>query len=312
MKVVVKLVFIAENAISGQIHFVIATAIESIIPIHSIHKKLLLNNGSNILASEFITFTDNNKKDFTSQVNWFDYDAFDDMLNQMHWIKDVRMNQGTNEATKLNIIDFKKFLNKTFDMHFNIEIDKNGDNPNDKNDNDQNDKNSDKKSNNKDNNNNDNNSNNNGSIGKSKFIGQFQHNFGNMNNKKNKKKSKQSAIMESMGARLREMVSAANTNDIHHHIKRPSIELPRVSSQKIPLFFSDNYGFSKYKFYNPIIKDFNIKIIGNFANVYRSGINPNKQNFARDFKSAVTRSPNGNASIFIEVSSLLIPVIVKL
>ena len=57
--------FIAENAISGQIHFVIATAIESIIPIHSIHKKLLLNNGRNILASEFITFTDNNKKDFS-------------------------------------------------------------------------------------------------------------------------------------------------------------------------------------------------------------------------------------------------------
>ena len=46
--------FVCDNAISGQIHFVVATGIESIIPIHCIHKKLLLNNGTSVLVSEFI------------------------------------------------------------------------------------------------------------------------------------------------------------------------------------------------------------------------------------------------------------------
>ena len=90
--------FVCENAISGQLHFVIATEIQSVIPIHSIHKKLLLNNGTNVLASEFLNYTDNNKKDFTSQVNWFDYDEFEDMLNQMDWISNVRLKQGVNQV----------------------------------------------------------------------------------------------------------------------------------------------------------------------------------------------------------------------
>ena len=140
----------------------------------------------------------------------------------------------------------------------------------------------------------------------SKFNGKNQHDFGNMNNKNDKKRLKQSTIMESMGARLREMVSEANTNDIHHPIKRPPIILPKDSSQKISLFYSDNYGFSKCKFYNPVIKDFNITFMGNFANIYRSGIDPNKQNHARDFRSAVIRSPTGKASIFIE-GNIFIP-----
>ena len=117
--------FVAENAISGQIHFVVATGIKSITPIHSIHKKLLLNNGSSVLASEFINFTDKNKKDFTSEVNWFKYDEFEDMLNQMEWISNVRINQGKNDVMYMELLNFKKFLNKTFNMNFNIETDAN-------------------------------------------------------------------------------------------------------------------------------------------------------------------------------------------
>ena len=109
-------------------------------------------------------------------------------------------------------------------MHFNFEIDKDSDNIDDTKDNDQKDDKNNKKSNNNNNNNGANNNNKNSSIGKSKFFGQFQHTFGNMNNKNKQKRSRQSTIIESMGARLREMVSVANTNDIHHHIKRPLID----------------------------------------------------------------------------------------
>ena len=56
--------FICENAISGQIHFVIASGLKSITPIHCIHKKFHLNNGTSVLASEFLNFIDNNKKTF--------------------------------------------------------------------------------------------------------------------------------------------------------------------------------------------------------------------------------------------------------
>ena len=259
--------------------------------------------------SLFIDYTDNNKKDFTSQANWFDYDEFVDMLNKMNWISHVRLNQGKNAILQMSISDFKKFPNNTFDMHFNN---------NGKNDTNGKSENKNENENENEKNNNNNNSNNNMKTMikiitiqiqnriKKNQSGNHQHNFDNMNNKNNKKKSKQSTIMASMGARLKEMASEANTNDIHHPIKRPMIKLPSASCQKLSLFFSDNYGFSKYKFYNPIIKDFNISIMGNFANIYRAKIDPNKQNFARDFKNAVVRSPIGKTSIFIK-GNLFIP-----
>ena len=228
----------------------------------------------------------------------------------MEWITHARINQGKNEVIQMDISNFKKFLNTTFNMHFHIKKDKIDNNNNDKNGNQENkneNKEEEKKEDNINNNNNNNNNNSNKSVNKnSKFNGKNQHNFSNTSNKNVKKISKQSTIMESMGARLREMVSEANTNDIHRPIKRPSIKLPNASSQKLPSSFSDNYGFSKFKFCNPIIKNFNIKFIGNFANIYRSGINPNKQNFARDFRNAVIRSQIGKSSIFIE-GNIFIP-----
>ena len=164
--------FVAENAISGQPHFVVATGIESITPIHSIHKKLLLNNGANILASEFINFTDKNKKIFTSEANWFKYDEFEDMLNQMEWISQVRINQGKNDVIHMDLSNFKRFLNKTFNMNFNIKKDANEnlDNKNENENDEQDEKNNNSKHDKTTNK-------------KSKFNGKNQHNFGNMNNK---------------------------------------------------------------------------------------------------------------------------------
>ena len=101
--------FICENAISGQMNFVISIGTKSIIPILVTHKKLLLNNGKNILISEFLNFIDNNQKDFTDEVNWLKYDEFEDLLNQMHWITLARCNQGKAGTIQMNINDFKTF-----------------------------------------------------------------------------------------------------------------------------------------------------------------------------------------------------------
>ena len=231
--------FICQNAISGQMNFVISIGTNSIIPILTIHKKLLLNNGTNVLISEFLNFIDNNQKNFTDEVNWFKYDEFEDLLNQMHWITLTRCNQGKAGSIKMNINDFKKFLNKTFNMKFNLDNGKTQDKDeksNDKNNNNSDNKKQDKNQNeNKENeNNNQNNKNNNKNNSKSKFYGQHNHNFGNMNN--NKKRSKQSTIMESMGARFREMVSDANTNDIHHPILRPIVQLPNLQDHKMTTY----------------------------------------------------------------------------
>ena len=81
------------------------------------------------------------------------------------------------------------------------------------------------------------------------------------------KKSKQSNIMDAMGARLKEMVSHTNTNDTHHQVKRPVLPIPNTIKQIMRLSFSDTYGFTKYHFYNPYIKEFSINLMGNFANI---------------------------------------------
>ena len=59
-----------------------------------------MNNGTSVLVSEFLNYTDNNKKDFTSQVNWFEYDEFEDMLDKMNWISHAGVNQGKMEYYK--------------------------------------------------------------------------------------------------------------------------------------------------------------------------------------------------------------------
>ena len=85
-----------------------------------------------------------------------------------------------------------------------------------------------------------------------------------------------------MGARLKEMVSYTNTNDIHHQILHPPLPLPNTSSQKIALNFSDTYGFTKFLFYNPTIKEFSTKLVNNLAYMYRSGIGHQRPFYARD------------------------------
>ena len=166
----------------------------------------------------------------------------------MHWIKSARCNQGKAGSLQMNINDFKKFVNTTFKMDFMINNNKNDDNASEKNKNEnnnenhQNDSQKESKEDENKNNNKNSNSNQNKHNPKSKFHGQYNHNFGNTNNKN--KKSKQSTIMESMGARLREMVSDANANDIHHPVTRPIFNLPNLPNHKMILYYSDNYGFS--------------------------------------------------------------------
>ena len=67
---------------------------------------------------------------------------------------------------------------------------------------------------------------------------------------------------------------------------------------KIP--FSDTYGFSKYRFYNPVIKEFSTNLVNNLANIYRSRIGHQRPNHARDLRTAVIRAPIGKACIFME------------
>ena len=130
--------FINENATSGQIHFVIATGLKSMAPIVCIHKKLLLNNGNNILISEFIQFTENKQKDFTDKANWFNFNEFEIIIDQMNWIKNVRINQGTKGVMNMSIDDFKKFTNTTFKTKFKIKNIENNNNGNDNNNNNNN------------------------------------------------------------------------------------------------------------------------------------------------------------------------------
>ena len=70
--------------------------------------------------------------------------------------------------------------------------------------------------------------------------------------------------------------------------------------------FSDTYGFSKYRFYNPIIKEFGTQLINNLAHIYRSGIEHQRPNHARDLKSAIIQAPIGKSCIFME-DKLFIP-----
>ena len=71
--------------------------------------------------------------------------------------------------------------------------------------------------------------------------------------------------MESLGARLREMVTHTNVNDIHHQITHPPLILPSSDKQKIKLKFSDTCAFTKFKVYNPIIKEFSSNLMNNLA-----------------------------------------------
>ena len=115
--------YITKNAKKDQIHFVIAKGLGSISPILCNDDKLLLNNGKNIPISEFIQFTDHNQKDFTDKSNWFNFDEFVSMVNKMNWISNVRVNQGDNGDLTMNINGFKKFVNTTFKMKFELSID---------------------------------------------------------------------------------------------------------------------------------------------------------------------------------------------
>ena len=229
-----------------------------------------MSNGKNILISEFIHFTDHNQKDFTDKSNWFNFDEFITMINKMNWITNVRVNQGSIGDLTMNINDFKKFVNTTFKMKFELPK--------------QNEDISDQK-----------NNNNNNKKSKFNVRSKFSFSYSNRNKTNRNNNSKQKNIMEAMRARLREMVSHINTNDIHHQIKRPVLPIPQSSKQIMRLSFSDTYGFTKYHFYNPFIKEFNIELMGNFVNIYRSKIDPNKPNHVRDFKTAIYRAPIGKS-----------------
>ena len=280
-----------------------------------IHKKILMNNGKSILLSELNNYITENQREFTSLKNWFKYDDFINMVNQMNWISNVRVNEGEN-VLNMNIVDFKKFMNKTFEMNFkfknenlneNNNENNNSDNKNDDNNNNKNNKNNQtqKQNQNQNQNQNQKNEDNNQQNGKSKFHGSRDRNFGNMNNNNHKRKN-QMSIMEAMGARLREMVTSANTNNIHDHVKRPTIPMAKNGGQNVPVYYSDNFGFSKFRFYNPYIKDFSIELLGNLTCIYRSKIDPQRRNFSRDLKTAINRAPIGKACIFVE-GNIFIP-----
>ena len=113
-------------------------------------------------------------------------------------------------------------------------------------------------------------------------------------------KSRQPSIMQSMGARLREMATYLNANDIHHQILHPPIVLPISEDQNMKLHYSDTYGFSRFKFFNSVIKEFNTNLINNLAYMYRAGIGHQRPFFARDLKSAIKRAPIGKACTFAE------------
>ena len=86
--------YVCEHAVMGQVHFIISPDTKSIMATIAIHKKILMNDGTSILLSEFNNYTVNNQKEFTSLKNWFSYDDFTNMVNQMNWIQSVRVNEG--------------------------------------------------------------------------------------------------------------------------------------------------------------------------------------------------------------------------
>ena len=112
---------------------------------------------------------------------------------------------------------------------------------------------------------------------KSKFLGNNSHkSLTNNHNNKSRLKSKttqdQLTIMEAMGARYQKMVSSFNTNNIHNQSQLPPVLECKSECRTIDMYYSDTYGFTKFKFFNPIIKEFNIDLISNFAKHYKSKI----------------------------------------
>ena len=68
------------------------------------------------------------------------------------------------------------------------------------------------------------------------------------------------------------MATYLNVNDIHHQIMHPRIVLPNNEKQNMKLYYSDTYGFSRFKFFNPVIKQFSTNLINNLEYMYRAGI----------------------------------------
>ena len=146
---------------------------------------------------------------------------------------------------------------------------------------------------------------NNTNANKSKFLGIIPHASltNNNNNKKNNKiktTQDQATIMEAMGARYQKMVSSFNTNNIHNQSQLPPIIECKSECRSIDMYYSDTYGFTKFKFYNPIIKEFNIDLISNFAKFYKSKIHHQHNDYSHDLKQAVVRAPTGLACAFSE------------
>ena len=80
------------------------------------------------------------------------------------------------------------------------------------------------------------------------------------------------------------------------------------NGRELEVYYSDTYAFTKFQFYNPIIKEFSNNIISNFGKTYKSKIHYQLPNFSRDLKHAVNRAPTGLACAFQE-ENIFIPFI---
>ena len=128
----------------------------------------------------------------------------------------------------------------------------------------------------------------------------------NNNHKNKRRKQLQATIMEAMGVRYQKMVSPFNSNNIHNQPQLPTIIECKSNCRTIDVYYSDTYGFTKFKFFNPIIKEFNIDIVSNFAKAYKSKIHHEHVDNSRDLRHAVSRAPIGLACTFTE-ENIFIP-----
>ena len=62
------------------------------------------------------------------------------------------------------------------------------------------------------------------------------------------------------------MVSPFNTNNIHSQPQPTELMESKTCGRNLEVYYSDTYAFTKFHFFNPIIKEFSNNIISNFGN----------------------------------------------
>ena len=247
---------------------------------------LQLNNGTNVEPSKFKQFINDRKSSYADEINCMDYLLFDSMLIHMNWIESVII-RDTN-------IDIKQSRFGEFRNNLSTYVNFNDDNNDGNNEKKKDDEDTEMEKNNE-------NINEVGSVNThestdsdmnpntylqspndilSKQQDQNQQQIGTQNEKKSNesnsptpnkhntntnppadKQQRQPTIIEVLGARSDKMVSHFNTNDITNQPELPNLQPNPNPGRRLEIFYSSTFGFEKYKFYNPEIKEFSINII---------------------------------------------------